>query len=134
MEHFTLEFRVFQHFFLVFFYDFILWKFVNVGGENKNIICVKWKCENIKIIKSWKNSKIPLKMEHFTLEFRVFQHFFWWFFYGFIFIYFVDVGGENKNIICEKLKSVKFSCECVFHYLLALYARVALLRPAPHFM
>ena len=45
MEHFTLEFRVFQHFFYDIFYDFILWEFVNVGGEIKIIICEKWKCE-----------------------------------------------------------------------------------------
>ena len=73
-------------------------------------------------------------MEHFTLEFRVFQHFFSWFFYDFIFIYFVGVGGVSEIIICEKVINVKSESRCVFLYLLALYARVALLRPAPHFM
>jgi hypothetical protein len=46
MELFTLEFRVFRLFFYDIFYDFILWKFVNVGGENKNESCV---CENINV-------------------------------------------------------------------------------------
>jgi hypothetical protein len=58
------------------------------------------------MIKSWKNSKLPLKMELFTLEFRVFRLFFWWFFYDFILWEFVNVGGENKNerSVCENIK------------------------------
>jgi hypothetical protein len=49
-----------------------------------------------------KNGILPLKMELFTLEFRVFWLFFYGIFDDFIFMEFEGVGGEIENEICEK--------------------------------
>ena len=57
-------------------------------------------------------------MEHFTLEFRVFQHFF----YDIFMILFYE----------RKRRIVKIKCWCVFHYLLVQSTRdvARIVRPA----
>jgi hypothetical protein len=73
----------------------------------------------MKMLYTEKSGKIPLKMELFTLEFRVFWLFFWWFFWWFYFMKFECVSG-----VSEIMRGVWwYKCECVFHTCSRIRAR-----------